>query len=127
MHLIQPMPGIEAILALIRQTARRFTSVPGEPLRAEDDAAIEQVGIDALHHTRALSDEQRQNRPQGSHRPGGKVGRCQLCRKHWRIPWSTLGALQAHERLGQGIDPRAVGIRTMPAVASHVGFNDDGD
>src|SRR5215467_13946319 len=32
MYLIQPVKGIEAILSLIRQTTRRFASIPGEPL-----------------------------------------------------------------------------------------------
>src|SRR5262249_7176881 len=41
MHLIQSVKGIEAILSLICQTTRRFASVPGEPLGAKDNTAIE--------------------------------------------------------------------------------------
>src|SRR5947209_19607125 len=77
-HLVQAVERIQAILALIRQAPRRLASVPGEPLRAEHDAAVEQVAVDALHYARALSDKQGENRPQRSQRPGGKVGGCQL-------------------------------------------------
>ena len=125
-RLVQPVKGVEAILSLICQPACWFALVPGEPLRAEEDAAIEQVGIDALHHARALPGEQGENRPQRSHSTGRKVGGCQLGRKHRWISRPALGALQAHESLRQGIDPWPVRIGTIPAEAGDMGLDERG-
>src|SRR5262245_18088980 len=93
MHLVQAVASVKAIVALIRQASRRLALIPGEPRRAEHDTAAEQVTIDALHYTRTRSDEQGENRPQGSQSPGGNVRRRQLPWIARRVLRPPLGAL----------------------------------
>src|SRR5882724_2570074 len=117
------MKRIESILSCIRQWARRFPLVLCEPLRAEENASIEQVSVDALHQARTLPDEQGENRPQRSHGSGREVGGRRLRIKYRRIARRALGARQAHERLRQRIDAWAKSVRAVPAKSGHMGLD----